>query len=588
MTPHGYVALPSSAEHVSPTTLQTPHGGHLTVHPHPDSTSTPAYTYAYGPGGVRGLLANRYTLGCAVFASIGGLSFGYDQGVIANVLVMKDFLARWPVGPWEKGLMTAVLELGALFGALSAGVLADSYSRRHSIFLASIVFCIGSGLQCGARSLNDLILGRAIGGFGVGALSMLSPLYMAEISPPELRGSLMALEQLAIVFGVVCGFWTGFLTRALPSSTSWRLPLALQLGPGLALAAGTFLLPPSPRFLVLRGRLEEAGGSLRRLRGREGVAVGEGEGDPLIRLELLEMRVNVGLVRGAGKDAGGGWGGGWKGLFGRKYVRRTFIGVMVMFFQQWSGINALLYYGPTLVKNIGIGLRGDTASLLSDRDTAALLGSGGAAPLVAGGGGGDTASLLVAGGIGVVQFVAVIPAVVGLDRWGRRPLLRGGSAIMALSHFLIALLILQFEDDWPSHWVAAWTAVTCIYTFTAAYGTSFGPIGWVLPSEVFPLSMRSRGVALATASNWVNNFLIGLVTPALMEISAAATFLVFSCACSAAYLWSTHLVPETAGVSLEEMDAVFGSEAGREDGRRKRELEQEYGLQELIAEVVGG
>lgn len=181
--------------------LKTPHGGSLSIHAEGDS-----YSYCYGPRGVTGLLRNRYAAGCAIFASIGGLSFGYDQGVIANVLVMRDFLARWPVGPWEKGLMSmffpaqstqthresvfvaaAALELGALFGALLSGILADKYSRRHSIFLASgepgvhcrlsphstnpqVIFCFGSGLQSCARNLNDLIIGRAIGGFGVGAL----------------------------------------------------------------------------------------------------------------------------------------------------------------------------------------------------------------------------------------------------------------------------------------------------------------------------------------------------------------------------------------------------------------------------------
>ncbi|KIJ66107.1 hypothetical protein HYDPIDRAFT_110267 [Hydnomerulius pinastri MD-312] len=530
--------------------LKTPHGGSLTVHANGHS-----YSYSYGPSGITGLFRNRYAAGCAIFASIGGLSFGYDQGVIANVLVMKDFLARWPISPWEKGLMTAVLELGALFGALSSGILADKYSRRHSIFLASIIFCIGSGLQSGARNLNDLIIGRAIGGFGVGALSMLSPLYMAEISPPELRGSLMALEQLAIVLGVVFGFWIGFFTRNIAGSASWRIPLALQFIPGVSLCLGCFLLPPSPRFMVLRGRLEDAMRSLAKLRLR---TPEEAANDPLLQLELLEMRVNTALVRQAtgNKDQNEYQGGirAWTRLFHRKYLDRTLIGIMIMFFQQWSGINALLYYGPTLVRNIGMS--------------------------------GDKVTLLVSGGIGIVQALAVIPAILYLDKWGRKPLLKGGSAIMAISHFLIAILIRQYGDDWPSHSAAAWLAVTCVYTFTAAYGMSFGPIGWVLPSEVFPLSMRSKGVSLSTASNWINNFLIGLVTPPMMEISPAATFLTFACACFAAYLWSSRIVPETANVSLEEIDAVFNSSAGQEDSRIKFELERELGVHGLIQDLV--
>ncbi|OAX37789.1 general substrate transporter [Rhizopogon vinicolor AM-OR11-026] len=560
--PHGYTTIASSSaadasenvdtareyllENKQGITLDTPHGGSLVVHEDGHS-----YNYSYGPSGIPGLVLNRYAVACAAFAGIGGLSFGYGQGVIANVLVMKDFLAHWPIGPWEKGLMTAALELGALFGAIASGILADRYSRRRSIFFASIIFCLGSVLQCGAQSLNTLILGRAIGGLGVGALSMLSPLYIAEISSPELRGSLMALEQLAIVLGVVFGFWTGFLTRNIPGSASWRIPLALQFLPGISLCLGCFILPPSPRLSVLRGRMDEALQTLAKLRLR---TPDEAKEDPLIQLELLEMQINIALVHREADSKEGFSREAWTRLFGPKYIRRTLIGVMIMFFQQWSGINALLYYGPTLVESIGMR--------------------------------GDTVTLLVSGGIGIVQFLAVIPAIIFLDQWGRKPLLRGGSVIMAVSHFLIAVFIHLFEDDWTSHTTAAWVAVFCIYTFTASYGMSFGPIGWVLPSEVFPLSMRSKGVSLSTASVWINNFLIGLVTPPLMEISSAATFMVFACACFGAYLWSTYVVPETAGVSLEEMDVVFGSEVGQEDSKLKFELERELGLHDLIKNLI--
>ncbi|KAI5988218.1 hypothetical protein EDD15DRAFT_2389359 [Pisolithus albus] len=554
---HGFQRCSSHCTglHFSPLP-KTPHGGTLTVYSSSSATeesaSTYTYSYAYGPTGLAGLFRNRYAAGCAIFASVGGISFGYDQGVIANVLVMKDFVSRWPVGPWEKGIMTAVLELGALFGALLAGVFADKYSRRRSIFLASLVFCAGSAFQAGAQSLNHLILGRAIGGLGVGALSMLSPLYMAEISSPELRGSLMALEQLAIVSGVVFGFWAGFLTRNVPGSASWRIPLALQFLPGISLCLGCFLLPPSPRFLVLKGRLDEAMQSLSKLRLR---TAAEAPHDPLLQLELLEMQVDVALeTRWLGNNDGEKSVNSWRRLFCREYIDRTSIGIMIMFFQQWSGINALLYYGPTLVTSIGLE--------------------------------GDLVTLLVSGGIGIVQFLAVIPAIFYLDRLGRKPLLRGGSALMSLSHIVIAVLIHRYEGNWPAHSSAAWLAVICIYAFTAAYGVSFGPIGWVLPSEVFPLSVRSKGVSLATASNWVNNFLIGLVTPPMIQSSAGATFFLFGTACFAAHFWSTYFVPETAGISLEEMDAVFGTTAGKEDRRVKVELEQDFGIHDLVRGLV--
>nr|GAT57997.1 predicted protein [Mycena chlorophos] len=526
-----------------------------------------AYAYSYGPAGFAGLMNNYFAFLCAVFASLGGLSFGYDQGVVANLLVMDDFRSRFPMSPLQKGALTAVLELGALVGALCSGVLADRYSRRHSIFAACIVFNIGALFQTFAGTLTALFIGRAVGGIGVGALSMLSPLYISEISPPEVRGSLIALEQFSIVLGVVVGFWIGFVTRNIPGSVSWRIPLGVQIAPGVLLALGAlFLLPASPRLLVLKGKYDEAEASLVKLRGRD---------DAITKLELLEMRVEVALISQveAQSSKQHGWGSlvAWRALFTKKYRPRTMVGILMMVFQQWSGINALLYYGPTLVQSVG------------------LTGS---------------SSLVVSGGIGIVQFIAVGPAIlyidrsgrkpllrVGpailyIDRSGRKPLLRGGSAVMAISHLSIAVLVLQFQSEWSSHAFAAWVAVAWIYTFTFAYGVSFGPIGWVLPSEVFPLSMRGRGVALSTASNWSNNFIIGLITPAMMDVSPAATFLTFATACFVAYLWATYRVPETAGVALEDMDRVFGGNAGREDVARRREIEEELGLRALVAELA--
>ncbi|EAU91829.2 monosaccharide transporter [Coprinopsis cinerea okayama7 len=528
---------------------QVEQGGSLDIHE--DGT----YTYSYGPTGIAGLKHNYYTLLCAFFASIGGLEFGYDQGVIANVLVMEDFVRRWPITPLQKGIMTAVLELGALIGALSAGFLADRYSRRHAIVVACVVFIIGSAFQAGAIDLSHLFIGRAVGGIGVGALSMLSPLYMAEISPPEVRGSLLALEQLSIVLGVVFGFWTGFATRSIPGSASWRIPLAIQIGPGIILALGCLFLPPSPRWLI----------------------------------ELLEMRAETELtIRTTGQDPSKS--GfltevkAWRQLFSAEYRPRTWIGVMIMFFQQWSGINALLYYGPTLVESIGFK--------------------------------GDTVTLAVSGGIGIVQFLAVLPAIVIIDkivspnailfqgenlcfdhRWKR------GDDFVTLFHFasvkyrvillvardnqttdpmdgpsmddillsskrylLVMTQVVTFEDDWAAHRAAAWSAVAFdhrgIYMFTAAYGVSFGPIGWVLP------------------------ILIGLLTPVFVSWSPSGTFMTFATACFVAYLWATYVVPETANVSLEEMDEVFNSTAGKADSHLKQEIEEDLGLRSLIRDLA--
>jgi len=368
----------------------------------------------------------------------------------------------------------------------------------------------------------------------------------------------MALEQFSIVLGAVLGFWTGFFTRDLEGSASWRTPLGIQIFPGVLLALGSVFLPASPRLLVAQGRHDEALESLAKLRLR---SESEAVNDPLLQIELLEMRTEATLIEQTigSPDKDGSLraeGQAWAQLFSKKIISRTMIGIAIMFFQQWSGINALLYYGPTLMKVLGMQ--------------------------------GDTVTLMVSGGIGIVQFLAVLPAIVYIDKLGRRPLLRWGSITMCLSHLTIALLVKLFDSNWAEHSIAAWVAVGCVYLFTAAYGMSYGPIGWILPSEVFPLSMRSKGVSLSTASNWFNNFLIGLVTPMLMELSSSGTFFVFAAACFTAYFWSTYIVPETANVSLEEIDAVFGSSAGQEDLHLKAQIEQELGLRDLISELAGG
>ncbi|KIY74209.1 MFS monosaccharide transporter [Cylindrobasidium torrendii FP15055 ss-10] len=533
----GYVSLPDQEGTVVPAA----NAGSVTLR---DNGS---YSYDYK----QGLFTNKYTLLVSLLASIGGLSFGYDQGVIANVLVMPTFFR---MKAWETGIMTAVLELGALVGCILAGLFADRMgSRSRSIAAACVAFLVGSVIQAAARSVTHLVIGRGIGGIGVGALSMLSPLYLAEISPPSLRGSLMALEQLAIVSGVVLGFWLGFFTRTIPSSLSWRIPLAVQIIPGVILGLGCIILPPSPRLLVLEGSLDEAQTILARLRGRS-------TDDPLVKLELLEMQVEATLIRRTTtaeskpntliqelKT--------WAGLFGRKYRRRTWVGVLMMAFQQWSGINALLYYGPTLVRSIGLD--------------------------------GARVTLLVSGGIGIAQLVAVIPAIMFIDKLGRRPLLRSGAIVMGFSHFLVSILISQYGADWHDHSLAAGLSVGLIYVFTLAYGASFGPVAWVLPSEVFPLSMRSRGAALATSSNWANNFFVGLITPTTLERSPAGTFLLFAVFCFVAYLWATYAVPETAGIGLEEMASVFERGEGeleREEAETRRQIEEDVGLWRLVNE----
>ena len=204
----------------------------------------------YGPPGFKGIFMNSYAALCAAFAAIGGMIFGYDQGVVSIVLVIPQFLSRFPQvseasssAGFDKGLLTAMIELGAFFGAFNQGWIADKISRKYSIVVAVLVFTVGSVLQTASISYPMLVVARLIGGIGIGMLSMVAPLYISEISPPEIRGALLVLEELSIVTGIVIAYWITYGTRYMAGEWAWRLPFLLQMIPGFILGAGILFLP---------------------------------------------------------------------------------------------------------------------------------------------------------------------------------------------------------------------------------------------------------------------------------------------------------------------------------------------------------
>ncbi|KAL8644775.1 MAG: hypothetical protein Q9210_007078 [Variospora velana] len=227
----------------------------------------------YGPNGLRGIFTSHYAATCAAFAALGGMVFGYDQGVVSVVLVMEQFLGRFTSvsdkaagAGFYKGLLTAMIELGAFIGALNQGWIADKISRKYSIVVAVVIFTVGGILQTASMNYAMLTIARLIGGVGVGMLSMVAPLYISEISPPEIRGSLLVLEELSIVGGICIAYWITYGTRYMPGEWAWRLPFLLQMIPSTVLALGILFLPFSPRWLASKGRDDEALESLGQLR----------------------------------------------------------------------------------------------------------------------------------------------------------------------------------------------------------------------------------------------------------------------------------------------------------------------------------
>lgn len=239
-----------------------------------------------------------------------------------------------------------MLQLGAFVGALNQGWIADKYSRKYSIVIAVVVFTIGTALQVGAVDYAMLTIARTIGGIGIGQLSMVAPLYISEISPPEIRGALLVLEEFSIVLGIIVAYWITYGTQYIPSDWSWRLPFLIQIAPGLVLGVGIVFLPFSPRWLSSKGRDDESLKALSRLRRLP-------QDDKRIRLEWFDIKAEVAVQRAAMQERHPELFVnekastrakleivGWTDLFKRNCWRRTMVGCGIMFFQQFVGINA--------------------------------------------------------------------------------------------------------------------------------------------------------------------------------------------------------------------------------------------------------
>lgn len=523
------------------------------------------------------LVKNIKVFGIACFACLGGFVYGYNQGVFSGILTMASFgthMGNWVDDKTKKGWMTSIFELGAWFGCLYSGFIAETVSRKYAIMANVCLFVVGVIVQCcGVVSGASCILGgRFVTGLAVGAMSVNVPNYNAEVAPPEVRGSLVALQQLAITAGIMVSFWIDYGTNniggtgATQSDAAWLLPICLQLIPGLALGIGMIFMPFSPRWLIHHDREPEARRVLASLRSLS-------QNHELIELEFLEIKAqSLFEKRSIARQ--------WPHLvrltpwnvFKLQFVaigslfrtlpmfRRVIVATVTMFFQQFTGINAVLYYAPSIFEALG------TSS--------------------------NTTSLLATGVVGVAMFLATIPAVLYIDKLGRKPVMITGALAMGTCHVIIAALFGVNQYQWVTHKAAGWAAVTFVWLFVVNFGYSWGPCGWVIISEVWPLSNRAYGIALGASSNWMSNFIVGQITPKMLEKIAYGTFIFFGALTfgGAVFVWL--VVPETKRLTLEEMDVLFGSVGVAEaDAKRMRDISREIGLDDAIRGIgvdVGG
>ncbi|KAJ5864690.1 uncharacterized protein N7529_006606 [Penicillium soppii] len=526
------------------------------------------------------VLQNPYLCGVASFSTLGGLLFGYDQGVISGVITMESFGARYPrvfADSGFKGWFVSTLLLAAWLGSLINGPIADRIGRKRSINVAVVVFTIGSAIQCAAMNIPMLFAGRAIAGLAVGQLTMVVPLYISEVSIPDIRGGLVVLQQLSVTLGILFSYWidygTNYIggTRCAPdipysggtvakptfdpyhdvpiggcngqSEASWRFPLALQILPALILGVGMLFFPDSPRWLLMKERDDESLTALSKLRRQP-------RDSPMLVNEYLEIKASIMLENTFARE-------NFPNLSGYKLhmaqymsfvttwarFKRLAIGCIVMFFQQFMGCNAMIYYAPTIFAQLGLD--------------------------------GNTTSLLATGVYGIVNCLSTLPALFFIDKVGRRPLLMAGATGTCISLAIVGGILGGYGSGLVDNKSAGWAGIAFIYIYDINFSYSFAPIGWVLPSEIFNLSIRSKAISITTSATWMCNFIIGLVTPDMLESITWGTYIFFAAFCLLALGFTFFCIPETRGKTLEDMDLIFGDTAAHEEKKRIKHIEAE-------------
>jgi MFS transporter, SP family, galactose:H+ symporter len=427
-------------------------------------------------------------------AAIAGLLFGYDEGVIA--VASPSLQLSFPMTAFEDGFTTAAVPLGALLGAIVAGKLTERLGRRVVLMLAAALFAVAALAASIVGSIWMLMLARLMLGLAIGVAAVVAPLFIAEAAPLRIRGALVSTYQLAITAGIVLSYLTGLLFGG---PDTWRVMFALGALPGIVFFIGLLFLPESPRWLVLKNRDADATASLRRLRGAGADVAGE----------VAAIRANVFAEQRTAARA--------PSVLAPWVRPALIIGTVLYFLQQLSGINAVIYYAPTIFQHAGLD--------------------------------GHSTQVLATVGVGLVNFAVTILAMTLIDRWGRRPLLIAGFVGTAATLLLIALAVVT-QDLFPS-----WIVVVALFGYIASFAISLGPLPHLMMSEVFPLSVRGAGMGISSVSNWGFNFIVVFLFPIMLAtIGLAGAFTLFAAVCLGGIVFTIALVPETRGVSLEAIE----------------------------------
>ncbi|CCH01605.1 sugar transporter [Fibrella aestuarina BUZ 2] len=450
---------------------------------------------------------NTYLYLVCLVAALGGFLFGFDTAVISGTvgLVKTDF----GLDAIQEGWFVSCALLGCIVGVSVSGKLSDTYGRKLVQILSAVLF-LASAIGCTfSTTFATLIAFRLVGGLGIGVASMVSPLYISEFAPPRYRGMMVSLYQLALTIGIVIAYFTNAYLAShtddfaaseglspILSTQVWRGMLGLGAVPAAIFLLALLVVPESPRWLLLHGKEQQARAILTRIDG------------PVSAQKEIDAFTAAGDKRQ----------GDLSDLFTPTYRRALWIGLLLPFLSQVCGINAVIYYGPRILEQAGFTLNNALGGQVT---------------------------------IGLVNVAFTFVAIFTVDRWGRKPLLYVGVGGAVLSLLIIGALFQMGVSSGP--WILLF-----ILAFIACFAFSFGPVCWVVVGEIFPNAIRGKAMALATLSLWIGNFLVGQLTPFLLEeVGSAWTFWLFAVCCSPA-LWLTwKLIPETKGRSLEAIEAYW-------------------------------
>lgn len=472
----------------------------------------------------------------SAFVSLFVSLFGYEQGVCLGVLTFVTFNKYFhEPSATQVGLVISILEIGAMISSLMVSRLLDAVGRKRSILLGTAIFILGGSLQLFAPNLWVFGVGRVFSGFGVGILSTMVPLYQCEILPVEERGKLVCGEFTGNIAGYFLSVWVDYFcyfiqnigdARENPhlftANLSWRLPLFIQVALGAILFVGGFFIVESPRWLLDVDN-DQQGFHVLCLLYADHPQHDKPETEFfLIKNSILEERVKIPKRERS-----------WRHML-RHYRLRVFIACSALAFAQFNGINIISYYAPMVFEKAGFN---------------------------------NSNALLMTGVNAFVYLLSTIPPWFLVDRWGRKPILLSGGLSMGTCLLLIALVM--YLDTLSTPLLVAFLVIV----YNASFGYSWGPIGFLIPPEVYPLAVRSKGVSLSTATNWFANYVVGQLTPILEDSIGWATYLFPAASCILSVLTVAYFYPETKGVELENIDQLFDEYYGRVTYKRVGEHE---------------